>query len=106
MGMFEASFLSFHYNGYAIIFIFISISITITTNLSLYSPSVSLSKEGNTENKIRGFLMPTLLLQKNDEIHNRDKRGEHSVALQKYHTLIEFIESFTRHLKQGHSLTF
>ena len=44
--------------------------------LSLYSPSVSLSKEGDTENKIRGYLMPTLMLQKNDDIHDRDKGGE------------------------------
>ena len=49
--------------------------------LSLYSPTVSVSKEGNTENTIRGYLMPTLFLKKNDEIRNRDKRGEYSVAL-------------------------
>ena len=49
--------------------------------LSPYSPTVSVSKEGNTENKIRGYLMPTLLLKKNDEIRNRDKRGEYSFSL-------------------------
>ena len=83
MGMYGASFLSFYYYGYAIIFVFISIPITITIHLSLCSPSVSPSKEGNTENKILGYLMPTLLLQKNNENHNRDKRGEYSVTLQK-----------------------
>ena len=54
----------------------------VTIHLSLYSPSVPSGKEGNTDNKIRGYLMPTLLLQKNNETHNRDKRSEYSVALQ------------------------
>ena len=51
--------------------------------LSPYSPSVSLSNERATENKIRGYLMPTLMLKKNDNIHDRDKRGECYVALYK-----------------------
>ena len=80
IGRFAASFLSFHSYVYNIILIFISISITITMTLSPYSPSVSLSKERATENKIRGYLMPTLMLQKNDNIHDRDKRGECYVA--------------------------
>ena len=80
IGRFAASFLSFHYYVYNIISIFISISITIIMTLSPYSPSASLSKEGDTENKIRGYLMPTLMLQKNDNIQDRDKRGECYVA--------------------------